>query len=413
VLAYSPPLPLVIDYMGGGNLPMAVRDEEVILFALRHRDRVRRIRLQIPFQNLPKVFATIDNEYPMLEYLYIAPPTRRNANLMLLETFNAPRLCHLVLKRFDFPTGSPILTTAVGIVTLTLEFLLPSAHFRSLDFLQCLSNMSRLEKLTITLHSPIPDDDIEGRPFRTSITTQIILHKLRWLGFKGTSACVGTLLPHISAPLLEKLEIIFFDGLPSSMPYLLHIVSPTEDLRFAKVKVRFDEKYLVVTTYLDNKAIMYTLGIQVVCGHFNLQVASAAQIFDTLRKLFSAVEYLILQHQRSVVSSQRNSQADHVPWHNLLRSFSSVKTLHVSSGLVRELSSALRILVEDGPGGPIVELLPQLKELSYSPRGDNGDGFASFVRARQNAGNPITLLRQGVRLVRERSWIMVHGEAQQ
>ena len=90
-----------------------------------------------------------------------------------------------------------------------------------------------------------------------------------------------------------------------------------------------------------------------------------------------------------------------------------MKTLHVSSGLVRELSSALRILVEDGPGGPIVELLPQLKELSYSPRGDNGDGFASFVRARQNAGNPITLLRQGVRLVRERSWIMVHGEAQQ
>lgn len=392
---------------------MAVGDEEVILFALRHRDRVRRIRLQIPFQNFPKVIATIDNEFPMLEYLYIAPSTRRNANLILPETFNAPRLCHLVLKRFEFPMGSPILATAIGIVTLTLEFLHPSAHFRSLDFLQCLSNMSRLEKLTITFHSPIPDDDIEGQLFRTPITTHVILHKLRWLGFKGTSACVGTLLPHISAPLLEKLEIIFFDGLPSSMPYLLHIVSPTENLRFGKAKVRFDEKYLVVTAYLDNEVKIYTLGIQVVCGHFNSQVASAAQIFDTLRKLFSAVEYLILQHQRSVVSSQWNSQADQVHWHKLLRPLNSVKTLHVSSGLVRELSSALRILVEDGPGGPIVELLPQLKELSYSSRGDNGDGFAPFVRARRNAGNPITLLRQGIRLVRERSWIMVHGEAQQ
>jgi hypothetical protein len=413
VLAYSPPLPLVIDYMGGGNLPMAAGDEEVILFALRHRDRVRRIRLQIPFQNLPKVIATIGDEFPMLEYLHIAPPTRRNANLILPETFDAPRLGHLVLKRFDFPMRSPILTTAVGIVTLTLEFLLPSAHFRSLDFLQCLSNMSRLEKLTITLHSSIPDDDIEGQSFRVPIATHIVLHKLRWLGFKGTGACVGTLLPLIGAPLLEKLEIIFFDGLPSSMPYLLHIASPTENLRFGKAKVRFDEKYLVATAYLDNEAKLYTLGIQVVIGHFNSQVASAAQIFDTLRKLFSAVEYLILQHQRSVVSSRWDGQADQVHWHDLLRSLNSVKTLHVSGGLVRELSGALRILVEDGPGGPIVELLPRLKELSYSSRRDNGDGFASFVRARRNAGNPITLLRQGVRLVRERSWIMVHGEAQQ
>jgi hypothetical protein len=354
------------------------------------------------------------NEFPMLEYLHIAPPTRHCANLILPDTFKAPRLCHLVLERFACQIGSPVLMTSVGLVTLTLEAIHPSAQFHLHDFLQRLPLMSQLEKLNITFHfrQAAPDDNIEGQLFHTPATTRIVLPKLRWLGFKGTNTCVEALLLRISTPLLERLAIIFFDGLPSAIPYILHVINPTENLEFGKAKVRFDEKHLVVTAY-PNEARMYTLGIQVVCGDFNSQVTAAAQIFSTLRKLFSSVEYLILQHPRSVKPSQRSNEASQTQWHDLLRSFNNVKTLHVSSGLVRELSSALRLLVHDGPGGPIVELLPQLKELSYSRR-DLGDVFASFIRARQNAGRPVTLKllppTTGFPLVRERSWIMVHDE---
>ncbi|KAH9981812.1 hypothetical protein BJV74DRAFT_66574 [Russula compacta] len=72
MLAYSPSLPLIIDYVDQAR-EITAKDEGGIILALHHRDRVRHIRLQIPIRNLYRVLLAIDDEFSMLEYMYIMP----------------------------------------------------------------------------------------------------------------------------------------------------------------------------------------------------------------------------------------------------------------------------------------------------------------------------------------------------
>src|SRR5260221_8020043 len=64
MLANSPPLPIIIDYVCFDSYcGITSKDERNILLALLHRDRVRRIRLAIPMENLEDIIVAMDNEF--------------------------------------------------------------------------------------------------------------------------------------------------------------------------------------------------------------------------------------------------------------------------------------------------------------------------------------------------------------
>jgi len=103
------------------------------------------------------------------------------------------------------------------------------------------------------------------------------------------------------------------------------------------------------------------------------------------------VENLTLEEYREYsVSSEWCNMSDRTQWRDLLRSFSNVKTLRVDTGLIDELSCSLQL--EDGESP--VELLPELKELSYSDHHDHefDDAFTAFIDARRIAGRPVTVV---------------------
>ena len=82
MLAHSPPFPLVIDYLDE-NRYLTAEDEEGIMLALEQRDRVRRIRLvDMPLLKLQKFIMTMDEEYPVLEYLIMSPSEDEGMGLM-------------------------------------------------------------------------------------------------------------------------------------------------------------------------------------------------------------------------------------------------------------------------------------------------------------------------------------------
>jgi hypothetical protein len=87
MLGHSPPLPLVIDYCKSDRVVIA-EEEEGIALALEQRDRVRRVRLCMPVQNLQKLIVVINEECPVLEYLVIVPSTEdKSRALMLMKRF--------------------------------------------------------------------------------------------------------------------------------------------------------------------------------------------------------------------------------------------------------------------------------------------------------------------------------------
>ncbi len=391
MLAHSPPLPLVIDAFNQDR-DITAEDEDGIILALQQRDRIRRIRLEIPAPNLQYLITAIDEEYPMLEYLTMAPLFKdKSTTLKLPETLRAPHLRHLGLFGFAIPNRSQLLTTAVHLVTLCLAMADRSTYFQPNTLLRWLSFMPHLRTLVVLFYFPVPNRDVEKQLLRIPIMDHIALPNLRHLWFRGVSAYMEAFVHRITAPRIQKLQIFLFEQLTFSIPHLLQFMNTIEDFRFSGAKFQFSEEQVDAELYPREAAEeteMYALHIRVHCWHLDWQISSMAQILNALGQAFSAVDHLALEHEEHSQSFKVHNDVDRTVWHKFFKPFINVKTLHIDDGFVNELAHCLQS--EDGEDP--LELLPELQELTYSGSGDNDDAFIPFIDARQSSGHPVTLV---------------------
>jgi hypothetical protein len=399
MLAHSPPLPLVIEY-DYEDPDLAAEDEEGFTLAFQKRDRVRRVRLRMPVSTLQKLTATMSGGYSKLEYLIIVPSAEDTRTIFTLsESFQAPNLRHLVLFDFAFPSESRLLASATRLVTLALALSNPSTYFQPNVLLQWISSMPQLETLMVTFLFTFFNSDLETQSTHTPTTT-ILLSNLRWFWFRGASAYLEAVVPQITTPRLEKLEIFFFEQPRFSVPRLVQFLDATESLKSRVAKFHFSHGQFDAELYPREDSETYTLLLGVICWPFDRQVSSVAQIFNASSQILSAVEHLTLEQEDDILSSDGQSAVDRRQWHKFLRSFSNVKIIRVNDGLAQELSRCLR--PDDGelPLG----LLPKLQELVYcSQSSDAGDTFIPFIDARRDTGRPITLVRRSPSLSRSGS----------
>jgi hypothetical protein len=387
MLAHSPPLPLIIDY-NYENHDLTAEDEEGILLALQHRDRVCRIALWMPVPSLHKLITAIDDEFPVLEFLDIVPSAKHNTRLILPSTLEAPHLRHLALYHFASPIGSRLLETATGLVRLLLRWIYPSTYPHPNQLLQALSLLPQLEELDIGFSSPVPNRDLERQLLNTPIITYVTFPNLHWFVFWGVSAYSEALLPHMTTPLLERLDIHFFNQLSFFVPRLLQFATITENPGYSDAQIIFYHRAVSVWLF-SPVAGPADFAVEVICEHLDWQVSSMTQIFNILSPLSSTVVNLSLVYGEHNLSSEGHNQADHTQWRELLDSFRNVKTLRVHDGLVGEVSHSLRY-----DGEPLLELLPELNEL-ICPQGSlNDKTFAAFIDEREVAGQPINVIEE-------------------
>jgi hypothetical protein len=166
----------------------------------------------------------------------------------------------------------------------------------------------------------------------------------------------------------------------------------TENLKFSSAKLTFNMESvsLVLYPHEGGRILMNALHMEVACKCLNEQVASVAQIFNNLSKVFSLVDSVCLDYERL---QKVHNKDNHTQWLELLRSFQNVRTLHVANDLVRNISHALHLC----DGASPIELLLGLKELSYSRSSiDNADGigctFTSFIKAHEAIGRCMCLV---------------------
>jgi len=382
MLAHSPSFPLVIDYFEGYYGDITTEDEDGAIFALKQRDRVRRVRLFMRITNLQKLLVAIDKEYPILEYLIVMNRSTENTTpLMFPEALHAPHLRHLALVDITLPIGSRLLTTAVRLVTLCLVKNNAPIYFHPNTLLQWLSFTPQLETLMIgfifnaQILTPMP------------VMSPVALPNLRHFHFRDYSAYLEALV-HLITPFPEKLDIRFVIQPTYSLPRLLQFINTTEYLKFKSVKFKFSMFQASVAVYPRGDAEIYALSIAVDCYDFDLQVSSVVQICNSLSQIFSAVEHLTFEPD-GWSSGGHNAWIDIIEWRRLLSSFSNVKTFRIDNVFVNGVSRCLEL--DDGELS--LELLPELQELAYSGSDKTGDVFASFIDARQKAGHPITLTR--------------------
>jgi hypothetical protein len=382
MLAHSPPLPLSILY-NNEDREMSTEDEEGALLALNHRDRVRRICLELPASTLRKLILVMDELFPNLERMYVWCRPDEPTIPVFPGTFQAPNLRHLLLVTASLPIGLPLLTTTAGLVTLKLGEIPASAHLTPNYFLTRLSIMLQLEELMIRFQSALPNRDLQRQLLQTPNMSQVTLPNLRRFQFLGTSAYLEGLVAQIITPVLSVLRVELFNQLTFTVPRLLQLMSTSENLSLMAIWLYFRRDGFL----LGIKPEESTFFLLVLCRHLDWQVSSAVQIVSGLQPVLSAVEQLTLIHGVHDLSSEWHDEVDHAQWRELIRPFSNVQTLHVEDELVSNISRSL----QSDDDELSLELLPNLKELGYSGGSNARDAFTPFINERQAAGHPVSL----------------------
>jgi hypothetical protein len=316
MLAHSPPLPLIVHYATEGR-GITTDDEQGVIFALKQRDRVLRVRLAgMDASLLEKFIAIMDEEFPILEHLVIGLLDEDKSTILTFpETLHAPHLRLLFLRGFALPIGSRLLTTAVSLVTFYLVMVHPSTYFHPNNLLQWISLMPQLETFGIYFNISIPNRNVEMQFTHTPIIAPITLPNLRYFLFLGVSTYLEALVRRITTPRLEKLNIEFFNQLTFSVPCLLEFLNTTENLRFDSAVFEFFDGEVNVTLFYRGET-GYAFGIGILCWHLDWQISSMVQIFNPLSQMFSAVEHLDLRHEymaghlKSTMRSTAPSGAD-------------------------------------------------------------------------------------------------------
>ena len=382
-LDHLPPLPLFVNY-GYTSVTMTEKDELGLIHALWLCDRVRHIDLDLPPPAvLHKVLLLMDEQFPILEHLFLSFATKNSIPLTLPKAFRAPNLRHLDLVGLGLPKRLRLLTSAVSLVTLHLSNIETSSYFRPRLLAARLQSLPQLQELSIDFSIPIPRPSAE-RELLGEKGTSVTLPNLQTLRFKGVSAYLESFVAQIGVPLLEWLVITLFNQITFSLPHLSRLINITEESKLPASRVYFDPNEVSIITarhgspWFDPAPLL----LRVTCTQLAWQIDCAAQICNALIPALSGVERIALRcsHDFQIPTALENGAIDSRVWHELLRSFIGVKELDIPDKLLEELSRALQVdEVGWDPG-----FLPNLWSINAA---DNV--FTAFIDTRRVIGRPV------------------------
>ena len=307
----------------------------------------------------------------------------------------APNLRYLFLVNVDLQIGTPILTTSLQLVSLTLWGIPTSTHMPPEYLADLLVPMPQLRAVSLrfTVSSPIPRST---QPLLASGVPKMFftLRCLERLWFTGYSTYLEGILARIIAPVLSKFEVYFFDQRSSdTLPNLSRFLDATTELSFRVALINFKISHAVIESsdigperrsMGDNKSDKLPFCLSAWVEPFSWHIASASQICSAIGPVFSVTEELIFgdYHKYDIIGGAAN----YTSWPTILRQFSNIKILKVPKRLVKELSLSLET---DDEGD--LALLPKLQQIVVY--GDVGHDFDGFIDSRRIAGRPVSLVR--------------------
>ena len=226
------------------SITLTRKDEDNIYLGLQqHGQRVRWVALQAPPLSFRMLFEPMDKLFPRLEDLsLLSTATEEDQEIGLVppETFQAPDLHRLALHGIGLSTGSPLLTSAIALSTLSLTHIGASCYFPPGHLVKQLQGLPHLEELSIGFSIPIPLPSTEGDLLPPPIPP-VTLAALRRLTFRGVDIYFDNLVAQVNTPVLERLSLTLFFDLTFTLVNLTEFIHRTEGFECLVAKVIFRE----------------------------------------------------------------------------------------------------------------------------------------------------------------------------
>ena len=354
-----------------------------IAAALEQNRRICQIGLsRVPTWQMGGILAAMHKSFPVLTDLYIQSegettlPTLIDPDLFLGGS--APCLRSLHLDFIPFPGLPKLLSSATRLTDLRLYNISHSGYISPEAMVSCFSALLRLKTLILEFDRSESFPIIEHRPPPPLIRN--LLPALTELQFYGVSEYLEDLVVRIDTPHLDRLGISLFDEFIPDTTQLIQFIIRTPKLKAhneAHVQFRYSSVQLKLgPAFFEGLDIFYEVE--------DSQVSSAAQVCtSSLSQAFSVtVENLYIW------GGDIWAEKDH--WLELLRPFTSVKSLYLSREIVPRIVPALQDLIEERVAG----VLPALQTLFLEDLDLSGpvqEAIGSFVSGRQFSSHPVAV----------------------
>ena len=379
--------------------PVLIRENECregidnIISLLKHRDRVRQINLmEVPSSTLEKVWAAMQEPFPELAHLLLWSDDYRTAPVFL-DSFlggSAPLLRFLWLDHIPFPSLPKLLLSATHLVDLYLRYIPHSGYISPEALVTALSTLTSFKSLWLTFQSPQSHPDQENQ--RPPPLTRLVLPVLALLRFEGVSEYLEDLVARIDTPLLDRLDITFFNQVVFNTPQLAQFISLTP-MSKALAKAHIVYEPLSARVKLSSRTSdFFELKVGTLCTELDWQVSSLEQVCTSSLPPLSVLEELYIYEKSNYWRPNwQDSNIENTLWLELLYRFTAVKDLYLSENVAPYIMSALRELV----GDRTTEVLPTLQNiwLEGQPSEPVQETIGQFIAARQGSSHSIVITR--------------------
>lgn len=362
-------------------------DTDNIIAALEHRDRICEISLEEIFHSaLEELVPVMQEPFPALTRLALGTNGLASA---IPDSFLGGTGSYLRYLRLDgilFPELPKFLSSATGLVHLSLSGIPFMGHISAEVMVTSLSSMSKLESLCIILPSflvPLGHDDQNPPP-----TTRSLLPSLSRLQFKGAVKYLENLIARIEAPLIHTLDIAFIYEPAFDTTNLRRLIGCAEQLAVlnrASIEFRYDMVVaLSQKTYTHDSSM---LSLTVLHSESDRELQSLVEVCSSSLLPLCNVESLEIINNRQGWRSHLENNTGDSKWLEVLRRFPAVKYLFLSDDIV---SSVSRTLI-NGDGEKETEVLPAIQKLSIGgslPSGPVQEAIERFLARRQLSADP-------------------------
>ena len=371
---------------GYRGLPHYKKNIENLIAALEHTDRICQVQLiQFSLSELERILPAMQKPFPALTSLAIAyrDILSPGATGVLPQAFlggsthwQQLRSCHL--SDVEVPGIWELLLTANHLVTLSLWGLPHSMYTSPEGMATCLSTMPNLESLSIGFRSPQSLHDWPDQPNRLLPPfTPVVLPSLTEFKFQVMSEYIEDFVSRIDVPLLDKVDITFFDQPIFDTPRLRDFLAPFQQF---KAHSRGGVVFWDSSSSIEFELEPGSLSLGVLSEGSGRGVSSMAQLCGSSLHLPSALKRLDIREGSPQVLGRRG-EVENTRWLDLQRPFTGLKDLHLGKRLALHYALALQEL----SGERVTELLPALQNLfiqGLRSSGPTWEALGLFAAAR-------------------------------
>jgi hypothetical protein len=366
------------------------QDEDNIITALEHRDRVYSVRLYTTGSQLAKLAAVMQEPFPVLTHLQMR---LRDENTPVLTTKffggSAPHLQEITLYRIPFPALPTLLLSTSDLVTLKL-FKIPTSGYISPErMVACLAALPRLKTFTIRFRQfSFRPDRIHPPP-----VTRPVLSALTDFEFRGDFVYVEVLVAQIDSPKLERVYITYLDPPDDfQVTHLSEFIDRSIGLeltlsRHALVHFSSDEVAFILSCKYPNYPGWEQCSVEtnISCEVFEWKLPDMARALIRFSAALCTVVHLELDAH--LIWDGQSEDAYDIEWLDLFCQFPAMQTLHVSTAL----APPVFLVLEDITAELVAEALPSLGLICVE--GETASSLEKIVAIRQFSGRPITVVK--------------------